>query len=212
MVLSLKPRGDSICPMHMEELHLRNDEERDLLREALAGNERAFRKILERHYRLIYSVVHGIAGDRVETEDIVQEVFIKIFRALRDFRGEARLSTWIYRIARNQAINALERHKPISVPFENCEDLPAAEDDPAVSHRKKIARERLERFMQRLDEKQRIALELRYAGEKSYEEIAEIMDIPLGTVKTYIYRAKLSLKRMITVPGAKVFEKGFGEL
>jgi len=202
--------GSYTCLMYMEELRMREHDAPDLVREALAGNERAFRKILEGHYSLIYSVVHGIARERVETDDIVQEVFIKIFRALPHFRGEARLSTWIYRIARNEAINAIEKRKPISAPFEDCEDLAIEEDNPEAAHRKKIAREQIERLMDRLDEKQRIALELRYAGDKSYEEIAEIMEIPLGTVKTHIYRAKLSLRRMMIGAGVEAAEKGYG--
>jgi RNA polymerase sigma-70 factor (ECF subfamily) len=195
----------------MEEPRVSDIEEDHLVREALAGDERAFRNILERHYPLIYSVVHGIVRESGETEDIVQEVFIKIFRALRDFRGDSKLSTWIYRIARNQAISAVERRKPSTVPFEDCEDLATEEDNPERAHRKKIARNQLERLMNRLDEKQRIALELRYAGEKSYEEIAEIMEVPLGTVKTHIYRAKLSLRRMMTGAGVKAATKGYGE-
>jgi RNA polymerase sigma-70 factor (ECF subfamily) len=182
----------------------------DLVRRAVAGNEKAFRKILEGHYALIYSVVHGLARERGETEDIVQEVFIKIFKALPGFRGEARLSTWIYRIARNEAINALERRKPVSVPFEDCEDMAAEADDPETAHGKKVAREGIERLMDRLGEKERLALELRYTGEKSYEEIAEAMDLPLGTVKTHIYRAKLSLRRMMERDGMKAIEKGRG--
>jgi len=186
-----------------------DSEEHTLVREAVAGSERAFRIILEMHYSLIYSAVHGIARERGETEDIVQEVFIKIFRALRDFRGDSRLSTWIYRIARNEALNATERRRPVSVPIEDCEDLASSGDDPEEARRRTITRERLERLMGRLDENHRMVLELRYRGEKSYEEIAEIMDIPLGTVKTYIYRAKLSLKRMMT--GTRALEKGIGE-
>jgi RNA polymerase sigma-70 factor (ECF subfamily) len=174
----------------MEDLRLR-DNDRDLVEKALGGDERSFRKILEEHYALIYSVVRGILGSASEGEDVVQEVLIKIFRALPAFRGEARLSTWIYRIARN--------------------DLAARGDDPGTAHRKLITRERLERLMERLDEPQRVALELRYIGEKSYEEIAEIMDIPLGTVKTYIYRAKISLKRMMMRTEAKPLEKGFSK-
>jgi RNA polymerase sigma-70 factor (ECF subfamily) len=196
----------------MEELRLIDNEERELVRKAVAGDERAFRKMLESHYTLIYSVVRGVAGQRGETDDIVQEVFIKIFRALGDFRGDSRLSTWIYRIARNEALNAIERRAPQVISIDDCEELPAAGENPEASYRRRIGRERLERFMDRLDEKQRVAIELRYIGDKSYEEIADIMDIPLGTVKTYIYRAKLSLKRMMTGAGAKAFEKGFGEL
>ena len=196
----------------MEVLRLKDTGERELVAKALAGDERAFRKILESHYALIYSVVRGVVGQRGETDDIVQEVFIKIFRALGDFRGDSQLSTWIYRIARNESLNAIDRRKPQVIPIDECAELPATGESPEASYRRRIGRERLERLMERLDEKQRIAIELRYIGDKSYEEIAEIMDIPLGTVKTYIYRAKLSLKRMITGTGAKAFEKGFGEL
>jgi RNA polymerase sigma-70 factor (ECF subfamily) len=196
----------------MEELRLEATEERELVRKAVAGNEQAFRKILESHYALIYSVVRGVAGQRGEADDIVQEVFIKIFRALGDFRGDSRLSTWIYRIARNEALNAIDRRSPQVIPIDDCMDLPASGENPETSYRRRIGRERLERLMERLDEKQRVAIELRYVGDKSYEEIAEIMDIPLGTVKTYIHRAKLSLKRMMTGAGAKAFEKGYGEL
>lgn len=188
-----------------------SDNDRTLVEKAIAGDERSFAKILEEHYRLIYSVVRGIAGSTGDTEDVVQEVFIKIFRALPGFRGEARLSTWIYRVARNEALNALEKRRPSLVPLKDCEELADGDEDPAAAHRRKVTRERLERLMERLDEPQRMALELRYMGERSYEEIADIMDIPLGTVKTYIYRGKLSLKRMMTASGAGAFEKGGGE-
>ncbi len=196
----------------MEVLRVTDHEERELVRKALAGDERAFRKILESHYTLIYSVVRGVAGQRAETEDIVQEVFIKIFRALGDFRGESRLSTWIYRIARNEALNAMDRRSPTVIPIEDCMEFPDSGESPDAALHRRMSRERLERLMERLDENQRVAIELRYVSEKSYEEIAEIMEIPLGTVKTYIHRAKLSLKRMMTGTGAKAFEKGLGGL
>jgi RNA polymerase sigma-70 factor (ECF subfamily) len=194
----------------MEDLGL-SDNDRGLVEKAIAGDERSFARILEEHYRLIYSVVRGIVGSGTDTEDVVQEVFIKIFRALPGFRGEARLSTWIYRVARNEALNALEKRRPAHVPLEDCEELADDDEDPAAAHRRKLTRERLEGLMGRLDEPQRVALELRYMGEKSYEEIADVMGIPLGTVKTYIYRGKLSLKRMVTARGARAFEKGAGQ-
>jgi RNA polymerase sigma-70 factor, ECF subfamily len=191
---------------------LKADDERDLVERARAGNEKAFRRIIEEHHRLIYSVARGVAGQGIDTEDVVQEVFIKIFRALGDFRGEAKLSTWIYRIARNEALNALERRRPAAVPIEDCDDLAGAAEDPEAARRRGVARERLERLMERLEERERIALQLRYMGDKTYEEIADIMEIPLGTVKTHIYRGKLSLKRMLTRSGAGSVEKGTGAL
>ncbi len=186
-----------------------NDAESTLVRKALDGDEKAFRTILERHYALIYSVVRGIVCNTTDAEDVVQNVFVKIFRALPEFRGDARLSTWIYRIARNEALNAREKRRREPVPIEDCDDIAADEGNPESARGKKADAERVRRLMERLDEKQRQALELRYMAEKSYEEIAEIMDIPLGTVKTHLYRAKCELKRMMT--GKRAIEKGFGE-
>jgi RNA polymerase sigma-70 factor (ECF subfamily) len=182
--------------------------ERRLIREAIGGNEKAFRAILERHYTLIYSVVRGVLGVSGETEDVVQDVFIKIFRALPDFRGESRLSTWIYRIARNEALNARGRSTRQFVPLDDCADVGTDQGNPETGYRRKVHAEQIERLMQRLDERERVVLELRYRGEKSYEEIAEMMEIPLGTVKTHIYRAKHSLRRMIANSGPEPLEKG----
>jgi len=187
---------------------LGNDAESTLIKKALDGDERAFRTILERHYTLIYSVVRGIVCNPGDTEDVVQDVFIKIFRALPRFRGDARLSTWIYRIARNEALNAREKRRHMPVPIEDCEEIADDAGNPESSHRRRDAAERLARLMERLDERERQALELRYMADKSYDEIAEIMDVPLGTVKTHLYRAKLALKQMMKKP---LLEKGFGE-
>jgi RNA polymerase sigma-70 factor, ECF subfamily len=209
-IISLKLSAADDCPNNKEDPGL-SDDDRDLVEKAIAGDERSFRKILQEHHRLIYSVVRGIVGPGDDTEDVVQEVFIKVFRALPGFRGEARLSTWIYRIARNEALNATGKRRPTAVPIEDCEDLAAAGDDPMAAHRKRLTRELLERLMEKLDETQRVALELRYMGDKSYEEIADIMDVPLGTVKTHIYRAKLSLKQMMAREGTRALEEGCGE-
>lgn len=185
------------------------NEESNLIKKALNGDEKAFRAILERHYALIYSVVRGIVCNASDAEDVVQEVFIKIFRALPEFRGDARLSTWIYRIARNEALNAREKHRHEPVPVEDCEEMATDEGNPESAHRRKAAAERVARLMEHLDEKHRLVLELRYMAEKSYDEIAEIMNVPLGTVKTHIYRAKLALKQMMTEK--RSLEKGLGE-
>jgi RNA polymerase sigma-70 factor (ECF subfamily) len=188
---------------------LGNDAESTLIKKALDGDEKAFRAILERHYALIYSVVRGIVCNANDTEDVVQDVFIKIFRALPGFRGDARLSTWIYRIARNEALNARERRTHEPVPIEDCEDVAAENGNPESAYRAKAAAERLARLMEHLDEDHRLVLELRYMADKSYDEIAHIMDVPLGTVKTHLYRAKLALKQMMT--DRRPIEKGFGE-
>ncbi len=184
--------------------------ERNLVERARSGNERAFRLILEEHHTLIYSVVHGVLQNRADAEDTVQEVFIKIYRGLPEFRGASRLSTWIYRIARNEALNALAKRRGHHVPLEECAGLAASDADPDRPLSAAETARLLERCMERLDEQQRIALDLCYRGEKSYEEIADIMDIPIGTVKTHIHRGKTALRRMLARGGAASPAKGRG--
>lgn len=176
---------------------MRGDNDLELVRESILGSEKAFRRIIEMHQPVVYSVVRGILGNRAEVDDTVQEIFIKIYRGLPSFRGDSRLSTWIYRIARNESLNAYSRTRHDPQPIEEMEHLASADGNPDEVYGKREIRERLENLLSRLEEHYRVVLELRYMGEKSYMEIAKIMDIPVGTVKTYIYRAKASLKKML---------------
>lgn len=140
-------------------------------------------------------------GDSDEVDDVLQNVYVKIYRGLGGFRGESRLSTWIYQIARNEAINAARRRRLNGPPVEEVV-LPAGEAaNPETSFGRRELSGRMERAMADLDENYRIALELRYMGERSYEEIAEAMDLPIGTVKTYIYRGKVQLKKIMIRQG-----------
>ena len=138
-------------------------------------------------------------GRHGEVEDVTQEVFIKIYRKLGTFRGEARLSTWIYRIARNEAINAVSRLRP---QFETIDDSIEYVDkarNPEEHHERNRSKALVDELPVSRDERQRVAIELRYMGEKSYQEIAEIMDMPIGTVKTCIHRAKAAMKKSLAV-------------
>lgn len=149
------------------------------------------------HTPLVYSAVRAILGGCPDVEDTVQDVFVKVYRGLHAFRGESKLSTWIYRIARNEALNASARVRPDLVTIEEARDIGSKIKGPDKIYRIEKEREMLNRLIQRLDERYRIALELRYMGEKSYAEISEMMEIPEGTVKTYIHRAKAALKKML---------------
>jgi len=180
---------------------MRREEDHDLelVEKSLGGSGHAFGKLVKRYHGLVFSVVRGILGQRDEVEDIAQEVFIKIYRNLASYRGDARLSTWIYRIARNEAINAVSRpHPPIETLDESSGHI-SREKSPEERLERKHSKRFVEELLAPLDEQHRIAIELRYMGEKSYAEIAEIMDVPIGTVKTYIYRAKASMKKRLSV-------------
>jgi len=164
----------------------------------LQGNEKAFRALIERHHGAAYAVIRGVLGDSDEVEDVLQQVYIKIHRGLPSFRGDARFSTWVYQIARNEALNAVKKRRLDTTPIE---DVVLAAPEDAASPERAYGQQQLsahmEAAMSRLEEGQRIALELRYMGERSYEEIADTMQIPLGTVKTYIHRGKAQLKEIL---------------
>jgi RNA polymerase sigma-70 factor (ECF subfamily) len=179
------------------EMRREEDHDHKLVEKSLEGDGRAFGKLVRKHHDLVFSVVRGIMGQREDAEDVVQEIFIKIFRNLASYRGDARLSTWIYRIARNEAINTVSRSRPDFEPFDESSGHVSRERGPEENLARKRSKRFVEELLDPLDEQHRIAIELRYMGEKSYTEIAEIMDIPIGTVKTYIYRAKSAMKKRL---------------
>jgi RNA polymerase sigma-70 factor (ECF subfamily) len=169
-----------------------------LIAKTLEGSEKAFRRLVDRHHSLVYSVVRGVLGDRDDVDDVVQEVLVKMYRGLRTFRGDARLDTWLYRIARNEALNAVRRVQPPSQPVEETVIASPGRDRPDEQYQRRETQRQLEGYLSQLDEDYRIVLELRYLGEKTYAEVGEAMELPIGTVKSYIYRAKAELKRIMT--------------
>lgn len=193
----MKPPAHRPCLILIGEGILPGETDRDLVTKALQGNQKAFRDLVERYHSTAYAVVRGVLGDSDEVEDVLQNVYIKIYRGLAGFRGESRLSTWIYQIARNEAINAARRRRPEGPSVDDVV-LPAGEagNPEAVYGQRELGR-RMEAAMAGLEENYRMALELRYMGERSYEEIAEAMGLPIGTVKTYVYRGKAQLKKIL---------------
>jgi RNA polymerase sigma-70 factor, ECF subfamily len=177
---------------------LRGESDAELVVEAREGSEKAFRTLVERYHPMAYAVVRGILGDRSDVEDVAQEVFIKVFRGLPGFRGDSKLSTWIFTVARNEAFNAARKSNPADVSIENIVLESPEELRPDSVYRRRIRQEEVERGLSELDPDYRLALELRYMGEMSYAEISEVMGLPIGTVKTYIHRAKIELKRVMS--------------
>jgi RNA polymerase sigma-70 factor (ECF subfamily) len=177
---------------------LKGDSDAQLIAKTLDGSEKAFRVLVERHHALAYSVVRGVLGDRDDVDDVVQEVMIKMYRGLPSFRGDSRLETWLYRVARNEAVNAVRRVRPATQPVEDVVLESPAATRPDAMHDRDRRRSDLEDCLAELDDNYRTVLELRYLGEKSYAEISEAMSLPMGTVKSYIYRAKAELKRIMS--------------
>jgi RNA polymerase sigma-70 factor (ECF subfamily) len=173
----------------------------ELVARSLRGDERAFRELLTRHHGVAYAVVRAILGDRDDVDDVMQLVYLKAYQGLGGFRGDAKFSTWLYQIARREAIDASRRRRRDTADIEDVPLAAPAADAADAPLRERDTREWLERAMGEIEENYRTAIELRYMAEKSYEEIATIMDLPEGTVKTYVHRGKIELKRILSRPG-----------
>ncbi len=170
-----------------------------------AGEESAFETLVENYQQPVYNLVHRLVRDPAETSDVVQEVFLKIFRKVNSFRGESSLRTWIYRIAVNEVHNYSRwqiRHCGQEVGLEGdgdsrcpCDLLPAADGSP---YEYVLDRERhrlIEAALADLNPNYRSVIVLRDIEDLSYEEIAEILQLPIGTVKSRILRGREALRR-----------------
>lgn len=181
----------------MQDGRLKKQDDYDLVSATLAGDGRAFARLVERHSRLVYAAVRSVMGDREEVDDIVQETFIRIYSNLASFAGRSSLSTWIYRIARNRALSAAARPRPQTVPIDEAAAIACGRPGPEADLAAGEAAREIDRLLAGLEESHRAVIELRYLAGKQYSEIAEILDLPLGTVKTLLHRARLRLKDRI---------------
>lgn len=179
-----------------------NDQDRELVARALRGDGRAFRDLVECHHSVAYAVVRAILGPQRfdDVDDVMQLVYLKAHQGLASFRGDAKFSTWLYQIARREALDVVSKRRVDAMSIDDVEIAARADDAPDVATDAHSTQQQVERAMAELDESYRTAIELRYMAEKSYEEIAEFMHLPVGTVKTYVHRGKLELKRILSRP------------
>ncbi|MCI0451417.1 MAG: RNA polymerase sigma factor [Candidatus Latescibacteria bacterium] len=179
-----------------------NDHDRELVARALRGDGRAFRDLVAKHHSTAYAVVRAILGPQRfdDVDDVMQLVYLKTYQGLGTFRGESKFSTWLYMIARREALDVVAKKRVDTTSVDDVEIAARAEEAPDVATRDRDTREQVERALAELDESYRTAIELRYMAEKSYEEIAELMRLPVGTVKTYVHRGKLELKKILSRP------------
>ncbi len=176
----------------------------ELIKRALEGDQQAYYEILKRYRAPIYNLLYRMVRNKIDTEDLVQEAFIKAFSSLSSFNDDYAFSTWLYKIAINNCIDYFRKKKlktlPIDRPIESKDgdikrELPDASYRPDKNLLSKEKDELIENAIQNLPEKYRTAIILRHHEDKSYEEISEIMNIPLGTVKARIFRAREMLKK-----------------
>jgi len=173
----------------------------ELVQQVLNGNNNAFRFLVSKYQRLVLHVVGRMVQQNDEVEDICQEVFIKVFKALKRFRGDSKLSTWIAKIAYNTAITHLRKQKRRGeVSYSEKPALISAEKDTGLNQKiieKEEAKKYLLQLIETLPANYRTVLTLFHLEEFSYKEIEEITGMPEGTIKSYLSRARNILKGKI---------------
>lgn len=192
--------------------HVAPDEiEQKLVERLVARDERAFNELVRAYERRVFALVLRMLGNRAEAEDLAQEVFVQVFKAIGNFRGDSKLSTWIYRIAINLCKNRAKynrvRHSGEQDELEEvAERVPLGEARRANVGQverpdEMVAGKQVELIVQRailqVEDSFRQCLVLRDVEELSYEEIGEITGLPPGTVKSRIFRARAQLKELV---------------
>lgn len=181
-----------------------SDEE--VVRQVLAGDKDAYATLVQRHQRRMVGFLQRMVGDRDTALDIAQEAFVKAWLALARYDDKWRFSTWLYSIASNAAIDHLRTRKmkltSLDEPIETGDsemqrELPATGQSPAEIAEGSELRVRLEAAIEQLPAEYRRLILLRHPVGKSYEEIAEMTRLPMGTVKNRIFRARQRLKELL---------------
>ena len=175
-----------------------NMNDAELVQQILAGNENAFRYLVANHQRLVLHIVGRVVKQQEDVEDICQEVFVKVFRKIKKFRGESRLSTWIATIAYNTSISHIRgraRKQEELVDEEARLDLEKTDDwQVQRTVEKEEAKKILLQLIEKLPVQYRTVLTLFHLEEFSYKEVEEITGMPEGTIKSYLSRARKLLK------------------
>jgi RNA polymerase sigma-70 factor, ECF subfamily len=188
-------------------------EEAAIVTELKAGSEQAYAWLIGEFQRPVYGLVYRMVSDPADAADTVQEVFLKVFRGMKNFNGESSLKTWIYRIALHEAANRRRwwfRHKAQETSIEPGESESATSPDDAMQSAltdrhdspfdnvaQREVQQRVDEELRRLPEPYRTTLVLRDLEDMSYEEIAEVLQISLGTVKSRITRGRQALKERL---------------
>ena len=171
--------------------------EAELIARCQDGDERAFGELVDRYKDLVFALIARSSVGRSEVEDLAQEVFLKIHRGLPYFRGEARLTTWVFRIVLNllsQEGSTRRASREVALDPEVPAHQPRSVDRAASDLE---LRDRLEKAMTQLPPNYRLLIAGHYLQDVKYEDLAEALDIPVGTVKTHLHRAKKQLRALL---------------
>lgn len=180
----------------LEQLERERIKKRDfhLVKSVLAGNKDAFAKLMTLYKARIFNFGKSFFHNETDSEDFVQDVFIKVFTHLDSFKGNSMFSTWLMKIAYTTAINSVKRAKK-SLSIEDETTLPDfSSKSPEEIQIRKITMQAIREAVKELPEKYEICIEMYFCYDIPYQEISEITDFPVNTIKSHIFRAKKILK------------------
>lgn len=169
----------------------------DYVQKLQSGQTNAFEALIRRHEKTIFNLVYRMLGDYDEAAETSQEVFLSAYRAIGTFRGDANFSTWLYRIALNHASTrrkSLNLRHQRNVSIDNTEPMRDPQPGPAESLEKKEIRDTVQRALSTLSEDDAAVILLRDLQDIPYDEVALVLDVPVGTVKSRLHRARQALK------------------
>lgn len=181
--------------MLVERRHV--DDESRVVAEALKGSQRAYTSLLNSHRGAVYNLMRRMVGDEEEALDLSQEAFIRAFRSLESFNPSFSFRSWIMTIASRIAIDFLRKKRPQTLSLDETGEIRSEFATPDAELESKETRQSIERAVSSLPPEYRIAILLRHKEGLSYDEIAAVLDLPLGTVKTRVYRGREILRKSL---------------
>lgn len=184
------------------------EQDRALVRRAQQGETAAFGELVRRHQDALYGIALRFTGNPDQARDMTQEAFIQIFRSLHTFRGEGKFTTWAYIIVRNLCYARSKKEDRELALLDHSDEHGSWRDrieqphgDPAIALLAKETHQGVQEAMMELSDKYRLVIVLYHFQELSYEEMAEVLALPMGTVKTHLFRAKAALKGILERKG-----------
>ena len=173
-------------------------DDNELVKRVCMGETQLFRLLVERHQQHIFNLCYRMLRQFEEADDATQDTFLKAYRSLKQFRGDARLKTWLCKIARNECLNRLRHENMVSLDQQLTTDYSFQIADSTPSPLELIEQQETQSIVHaainELPHQYRLVITLFHLNGLSYEEISQVMEIPMGTVKTHIFRARELLK------------------
>jgi RNA polymerase sigma-70 factor (ECF subfamily) len=171
--------------------------EPELVAACLEGRRGAFDLVVERYRKPVYQICYRFMGNHEDASDLSQEVFLRAFRGLRNFKGDSKLGTWLHRIAVNTCLNRLALKAPRTEPLEGVQQVDTHSESPSDRLLRDERAARVRAAVARLPRKQRAALILRTYQELSHQEVADVLGTSVGAAKANVFHALQNLKKLL---------------